>query len=113
MSLAAGKLDKRVILQEQSVTQDPDTGEQLVIWVDVIPLWAHIRPISAREFRASAAKQAETTVDITIRYRNGLTAKMRFLHKGKIYNIHGLLPDEKSGVEYLTIPCSEGTNDGQ
>ncbi|TKE23299.1 head-tail adaptor protein, partial [Klebsiella pneumoniae] len=29
-----------------------------------------------------------------------------------IYNIEGVLPDPRSGREYLTLPCSEGDNDG-
>ncbi|KPB96501.1 Head-tail adaptor protein [Pseudomonas syringae pv. maculicola] len=37
---------------------------------------------------------------------------MRALHRGRIYNIHGALPDAKSGLEYLTLPVSEGLNNG-
>jgi hypothetical protein len=37
---------------------------------------------------------------------------MRVNHNGTIYNIHGVLPDKKSGREYLTLACSTGANDG-
>ena len=37
---------------------------------------------------------------------------MRVVHGGKVYNIHGVLPDMRSGLEYLTLPVSEGVSDG-
>ncbi|HDG7399279.1 phage head closure protein, partial [Klebsiella pneumoniae] len=52
------------------------------------------------------------TTRITIRYREGVTRKHRILFRGRIYNIEGVLPDPRSGREYLTLPCSEGANDG-
>ncbi len=112
MSLAAGKLRDRVTLQDQVQTQDPDTGEMLVAWQDVAELWANVEPLSVREFIASAAGQSEVTARITIRYRTGITASMRMLHRGKVYNIHGVLADKESGLEFLTLPVSEGVNDG-
>jgi SPP1 family predicted phage head-tail adaptor len=50
---------------------------------------------------------------ITIRYRENINATMRVVHKGKAYNIEGVLPDPDSGMEYLTLPVSEGVSDGQ
>ena len=32
---------------------------------------------------------------------------MRIDHGGKIYNILGVLSDKESGMDYLTLPCSE------
>ena len=37
---------------------------------------------------------------------------MRILHRGKIYNIEGVLPDDESGLQWLTLPYSEGVKDG-
>ena len=34
------------------------------------------------------------------------------LHKDKIYNPAGWLPDQDSGLEYLTAPVSQGLNEG-
>lgn len=113
MSLAAGKLQHRVTLQQQQAAQDATTGEMLVTWADVADLWASVEPLSAREFIASAAGQSQVSARITIRYRAGVNATMRFLHRGKIYNVAGVLADKESGLEYLTIPVSEGVNDGQ
>ena len=111
MSLAAGKLRHRVILQEQQSVQDT-LGEMIVNWVEIARPWAAVEPLSAREFVASAAGQSQVTARITIRYRAGVNATQRILHRGKIYNIEGVLADKESGLEYLTLPCSEGVNLG-
>ncbi len=75
-------------------------------------VWAGIEPLSARDFIAAQAVQSEVTARIVIRYREGVTAAMRIKHAGRLYTIHGVLPDAKSGREYLTLPVSEGVNDG-
>ena len=112
MSLAAGRLRHRVTLQRQSATQDATTGEMIVSWVTVAELWAHVEPLSVREFIASAAMQSEVSAKVTIRYRTDINATMRFVFRGKLYNIAGVLPDNVSGLEYITLPCSEGVGDG-
>jgi SPP1 family predicted phage head-tail adaptor len=112
MTLAAGNLRHRIELQRQSRVQDGETGEETVTWVEAARLWASVEPLSAREFVASAAKQSQVTTRITIRYRSDIDATMRILHRGRIFNIEGVLSDRESGLEYLTLPCSEGTNDG-
>jgi hypothetical protein len=42
----------------------------------------------------------------------GLLPSMRLVHRGKIYNPAGILTDKESGLEYVTLPCSEGVNEG-
>ncbi|MFT7337628.1 MAG: SPP1 family predicted phage head-tail adaptor [Marinobacter maritimus] len=111
--MRAGKLRHRVTIQQPGQTQDPVTGEMLNGWTDYAKAWASVEPLSVKEFIASEAGQSEVTARITIRHREGITPKMRVLHRGKIYNIKGVLADPKSGLEYLTLPCSEGVNDGQ
>lgn len=82
------------------------------MWTDVAEVWAAVEPASVREFIASQQMQSEIVARITIRYRAGLTAQMRILHRDRIYNPQGWLADPESGLEYLTAPCSEGVNDG-
>src|SRR4051794_24806402 len=106
--IAAGKLRHRVLLQKQSVSQHPGTGAQIVQWSDLAEVWAEVVPVSAREFVAAQAVSSEVTTRITIRYRADVTAKCRVLYRNRIYNIHGVLADAVSGLEHLTLPCSEG-----
>jgi len=114
MALSAGRLRHRVDIQKRDQVQDEDSGAMVTTWVTE---WANvpaaIEPLSVREFIQSQANQSEISARITIRYREGLVATMRIVHKGRIYNPKGFLQDPDSGLEYVTIPCSEGVNDGE
>ena len=110
--MQAGKLRHRVTLQKPVKHRDPQTGAVIPGWEDVKKIWADVVPLSAREFVASQAVQSEVTTRITIRKRSDVTNKHRILFRGQVYNIEGVLPDPVSGLEYLTLPCSEGVNDG-
>lgn len=125
MALASGRLRHLVRIEEYvdvlDTSGEPVRGEQgefIKEWAEVATVWAAIEPLSAREFIQSAAMQSQVTARITIRQRDGLNAAMRLVHvvngaDGKVYDIEGVLADKESGLEYLTIPVSEGTNDGQ
>lgn len=113
MSLDPGKLRHRITIQKPITSQDLETGVSTTNWVNVaqnVP--AAIEPLSVREFVAAQAMQSQVTARIVIRYRPGLTAQMRILHGSRVYNPQGWLADADSGLEYLTAPCSEGTNLG-
>lgn len=113
MSLKAGRLRHRVTIQEPSYIQDPDTGAMTPGWVDVwVNVPAAIEPLSVREFLSAQSFQSKVSARITLRHREGLTADMRIVHREKIYNPAGYLADPVSGLEYITIPVSEGINDG-
>lgn len=126
MSLDAGKLRHRVRLERLdylldsngNAVQDPATGETPREWQEVATVWAEIAPISGREFIMSQAIQSQVTARLTIRYRDDVDASMRAVHvrKGRpdvVYNIKATLADVESGLEYLTLPCSTGTGNGQ
>ena len=113
MALAAGKLRHRVTIQRQAQSRDAASGDVKVSWSDVATVWAAVEPLSVREFIAAQANQSQITARITIRYRSGLTADMRILHRDQIYNPQGWLADPDSGLEYLTSPCTSGVNDGR
>ena len=110
--MQAGKLRHRITLQKPVKTQSASTGAVINTWEDVAVLWADVVDLSAREFIAAQAAQSEITTRITVRHRDDVTSKHRILFGGRVYNIHGALADDKSGREYLTLPCSQGVNDG-
>lgn len=107
--LSAGRLRHRVQLQIPVETQDSQSGAINVSWQTIATLWASIEPLSAREYIAAQAESSRVSTRILIRYRD-INAKARFYHQAKdqYYNIEGDLADKDSGLEYLTIPCSEG-----
>lgn len=110
-TIEAGRLRHRVTIQSQAQTQDAQTGELTVTWTDVATVWAAVEPVSVREFIASQEPNAKITARVVIRYRDGIDASMRLIHRGRIFNIHGVLEDMDSGREYLTLPVSQGVND--
>lgn len=113
MSMRAGKLRHRIRIERPGYTQDPTTGEIRHEWelvADKVP--AEITDLSVKEFIAAKAGQSEVSSRVRIRFREDVDATMRIIHRGDIYNIHGVQRDPDSGLEWLTLPCSRGVNDG-
>lgn len=100
-------LRHRVAIQSLVPVQDDTTGNITDTWSTFATVWAEIRPLNAREFIAAAAAQSKVTEMVTIRYIAGVKQSMRILHRAQILNVEGVLPDQKSGIEYLTLPVSE------
>ena len=108
----AGRLRHRVDIERRVDAQDT-SGDLETTWVPfATSVPAAIEPVSARELVAASAVQSKVIARITIRYRAGLDASMRIKHGSRIYNPEGFLADKDSGLNYLTIPCSEGVNEG-
>lgn len=111
MSINAGSLRHWVDVEEPFNGQDSD-GEIIRTWVLFARIPASIEPLSTREFIAAQAVQSKVSARILIRRLDGVDARMRINHAGKIYNVEGILTDKDSGLEYITMPCSEGMNEG-
>ncbi|AVL70864.1 head-tail adaptor protein [Oligella urethralis] len=109
--MKAGKLRHRVTIQRLKRGQDPITGELVNDWLNLDTVWAAVEPLSVREFIQAGATQSEVTTRITMR-KTDVKAADRILHRGKVFNVTGVLVDPKSGLEYVTCPCSEGVNNG-
>ena len=113
MSIAAGRLRHRVDIQKPVKVQNSTSGASRVNWsTEWAAVPAAIEPLSAREFIAAQAQQSQITGKVIVRYIEGLTPKHRIVHGSRIYNIQGVLADPDSGLEYLTLPVTEGTNEG-
>ena len=108
MTLAAGKLRHRVMIQRQVETQDPNTGAVSAAWADYGARWAEYVAQSVREFIAAAAVQSEVKGRFVVRADETVTPDMRVIHRGKAYAILGVMPDPDSGLEYMTLAVSEG-----
>ena len=104
--MKVGRLRHRITLQSFGEVLDPDTGVLSESWSAFAEVWASVEPLSAREFIASQATQAQVTARIVIRYRADVVPTMRVLHRGKAYQIEGVLEDKDSGLEYITLACS-------
>lgn len=104
----AGALRHRIAIDRLVTTQDPQTGALAETWEPVatdVP--AAITPLSGNEFISAAKLSAQVTARITIRYRSGLNSAMRIRHSNAVYEIVAILPDNKSGQEWLTIMANK------
>jgi SPP1 family predicted phage head-tail adaptor len=110
--MEAGLLRHRVELQRKHVAQDPNTGAISEGWATDRAVWAWVQPLSTREFLAAGESVGTLTARITIRYLPGVDHTWRVLHRDRVYNVEGVMPDKESGLEYLTLQCSEGAIDG-
>lgn len=112
--MKAGRLRHRITLQAFTDTVDDSDGERIEEWVDAFPaaLPAEILPLSGSELVASAAVSSRVSTRIIVRYRPGIVASMRAVHRGLIYNIEAVVPDNKTGNQWLTLHCSSGVNAG-
>lgn len=117
MSMSAGRLRHRVTIESMAGgVQSPLTGEMVSEWVAVarnVP--AEILPLSAREMVAAQAVQSEVSARVVMRRRYDVDATMRLIHetrRGKtIYTIVGIIPDNGSGEEWMTLPVKAGVSD--
>lgn len=109
--LRAGTLRHRITIQRKTATRD-DYGGESTTWEDFATnVAAEIRPLSSRELVAARGVQSETTHEITIRYRPGITAAMRAVYNGRIFNFAVPMNTEERNVE-LVISATEGLNKG-
>lgn len=106
--LNAGRLRHRITIEYPVIAQDSNGGTVVDEWALFGKFWAAIEPLSARELIAAQATQSKVVAKIILRYTPGMYAAMRVLHGSKTYNIEGILTDRDSGLEYITLPVSEG-----
>lgn len=102
--MRAGSLRHRVTLQRFRCGRDA-YGGPVEDWSDVATVWASLEAVNGREFFAGQQAQSEVTRRIRIRYRPDVTADMRVIHQGTVFNIVAPLPDNR-GRE-LVLMCSE------
>lgn len=113
MSIAAGKLDKRVLLQRPEIRKD-SLGGSVCTWADVGRLWANLSYVSGREFLKNGLNTESCNVSIQVRKSKltaGINPAWRLIYQGEIFNIQSVLPDSVH-AEIINLPCIKGTNSG-
>lgn len=103
--MRAGKLRRRITLER--LEQVPDGGGGYTeTWVALATLWAAVEPLRGNE-RFQAQQVSNTlTHKVTIRYRAGVTPKMRIVYGSHVFAIEAVIdPEERH--ERLELLCSE------
>jgi len=108
--MQSGLLRKRLTIQQRSTSQD-DYGQQLTSWTDFATVWGEVVPSSGRENISAEALQSSETHIVTIRYRSGVTPKMRIMYGSRILDIQSVL-DENERHRTMNLSCVEGLSDG-
>lgn len=105
MGLRAGKLNKRVTIQQVTRTSDGGGG-YTEAWAALATVWANVEPQSGSERWTAGQQGAGVEWQVTIRYRDDVTPLMRVLYGSKVLNIRAVMdPDARS--ERLVLVCEE------
>ena len=104
-----GTLNKRVTIQSPATPASDGAGGTVVAgpWTDLAHVWASVSPLTGRELLAAQAVQAETSHHVTIRYRQGVTAKCRILLGDRVFRITAPPRDTDERHRELVIDCVE------
>lgn len=87
--LKSGLLDRRVIIQSQTATQNAN-GEEILTWATFATIWADLIPIAGNEKYATMRKTEEVLFRVRIRHLPGLLIDMRLSYENKIYDIKSI-----------------------
>lgn len=111
--MRAGKLRHRVTIQQRTAASPTNypSGEKDASWTTYLTVWASVEPLSGRELFAAQQVTSDVNVRIRMRYRDGVTAKMRVSFNSKIYDIVAVINREERNVE-LELLCTEGASHG-
>lgn len=84
--MRAGDLKDRVMLQKP-VTSRAASGQQVITFEDVKPVWAKLEPISNRKIREGAQDQIVDTYLVTLRPRDDVQKGWRVVTKHLIFTV--------------------------
>lgn len=105
-----GKLRQLLRIETPAEAQNA-TGEAIETWTHYATVYGALEPLRGRELYQAQAVQSEITAKATIRYRSGVTSKMRIVHGGLTYNIAAPPIDPASRGEVLELMLSQGLRD--
>ena len=83
-------LRNKIMIQKKIESTGPFTP--LDEFEDYKSIYSDVRYLKGRNFYNARAANIKTDIEFTIRYREDLDETMRVSHKGKFYNIEGLIP---------------------
>ena len=100
-----GELKHLVSLQKRSVTRGA-AGEVVETWATIGTAWAAMKPLKGREYFAAKQVQAETTHEITIRYRSDMGPLDRITYKNRVFDIQTAINSMEQD-RWLILICAE------
>jgi SPP1 family predicted phage head-tail adaptor len=104
--MRAGDLRHRLTIESPQRLSD-GAGGATVTWTQLASVWAHIKPVSARELRSAEQRAEKVTHEIVLRYRTDINSTMRLTGEGRTFNIEAII-NEAERDRWLKCFCVEG-----
>lgn len=104
-TITAGKRDKRLRI-EQGTRAQGATGEETLTWSSKAVVWAAVETLTGRELEHARQTVATATHQATFPYVKGITPKMRFRYKGRLFYIEHVNDRDLAQVELVCL-CRE------
>lgn len=95
-----GTMDRRIAIQQMSETRSA-TGYTTASWSTIMRAYAEVTQSSGREFQEADKVNADVLTVFRIRYRRGLSNKMRIVYDNRNFDI--LEIKEIGRREFLSI----------
>lgn len=103
----ARDLDQRVTLQRLQPGSD-SVGQPLDAWTDVCTVWANCRQLTGAEAIRTGADVSTLRASWCIRWRAGIDAGMRLVHRGQVWAIKGPpTGDRRDGWLYIVSEATD------
>ena len=106
----AGKLDKKIIIQVRTLSQDA-SGQPNETWSTFAIVYANIKPLVGKDLLEANQLVNQISHDVTIRYRRGIKAKMRISYLDRYFEIASPPIDPNESREWLYLKCKEVEED--
>ncbi len=100
MSSRTGNLRHRIEIQQPVNTEDGQGGF-VTTWTVFKTVWAEILPTSSNERLFAEKVEEMRTHKITIRYLEGISANMRIVYQGRIFQIKGIRREKEQKFWHL------------
>lgn len=110
--IKAGKYNKLITLQQRDYKREKARGENNPIWRTVTTVRASVEPVQGREYFSGAFQMGENVTRIRIRYREGVTNKMRVKYGKRLFDVESVIDSFEQHRE-LQLICKEGEAHGE
>ena len=109
LNLTAGQLDRRVIIEQRTVSRDPAYNSEVVAWSTLAAVWAQVvessTPPSANPGQAEALAAYQRPMKVRIRWRPGVDTTLRLNYAGRLLQITATA--ELGRRQWLEMACQE------
>lgn len=112
--ITASDLRHQITIEHRAADADNALGEAVPDWQPLATgVWAQKQPLRGREYFAAGQMQTPADVRYRIRYRAGITAAMRLVDDGQLFDIVGEPIDVDGAGITLELMCTSGVRDGR